>query len=343
MPFNSSLTLTEDQATWDAFIASQPFSQFTQSWAWGDFRAAQGQEVCRIILEDEQGIAVAGQFIFHPKHLLGGFWYAPRGPVIRRGLEARSTELLQEFFAALPSLLETPAFFIRCEPPIEVNSQAISLPAHFLRSHSYQPASTVVIDLMQSEETLLAAMHEKTRYNIRLAERKGVTVRLSASERDVAAFLRLNSETVERDLFVSQSADYIQKTYDFLRPLGMAAIRIAEFEGRALAANMEIRFGDTVTYLYGASSSSDRNLMAPFALHWSAIKEAKADGYRLYDMYGVNPTDHASSYFKPSWEGITRFKLGWGGRRIDFIGTWELPARKFLYRIARAFQGVMSR
>jgi len=83
--------------------------------------------------------------------------------------------------------------------------------------------------------------------------------------------------------------------------------------------------------------------MAPFLLHWKAIMEAKEDGYRFYDLYGVNPIESSSPYFKTSWEGITRFKLGWGGRRIDFIGTWEMPSSPRLYRLARMVQKVMSR
>lgn len=344
MPLNSTLTLIEDQETWDGFIASQPFSQFTQSWAWGALRESLGQKVRRFAFSDEKGITIAGQLIFYPKRFMKGYWYAPRGPVVRSDLISRSKELLQAFFDDLPDQLNTPSFFIRCEPPIEADANAsLPLPLSFLRSHAYQPASTSLIDLTRSEDEILAAMHEKTRYNIRLAERKGVIVRLESSDADTEAFFRLNKETAERDHFASHAPVYIRQTYDFLSQLGMAAIRVAVHHGDILATNIEVRYGDTVTYLYGASSSTKRNMMAPFLLHWKAMMEAKEDGYRFYDMYGVNPIEPSSPYFKPSWEGITRFKLGWGGRRVDFIGTWELPSSPRIYHLARMVQKVMSR
>ena len=344
MSLNSTLTLIEDQATWDGFIASQPFAQFTQSWDWGALREALGQHVKRFAFSDEKGITIAGQFIFYPKRFMKGYWYSPRGPVIRSDMISRAKELLQAFFDDLPDQLDGHAFFIRCEPPIELGANpSLPLSLSFFRSHAYQPASTVLIDLTKTEDEILAAMHEKTRYNIRLAERKGVLVRLESSEADTEAFFRLNRETAERDRFVSHAPSYIRQTYDFLWPLGMAAIRVAVHEGQILATNIEVRYGDTVTYLYGASSSEKRNLMAPFLLHWKAILEAKEDGYRFYDLYGVNPLDPSSPYFKPSWEGITRFKLGWGGQRVDFIGTWELPSSPRIYRLARMMQKVIKK
>jgi peptidoglycan pentaglycine glycine transferase (the first glycine) len=344
MSLNSTLTLIKDQATWDDFIARQPFAQFTQSWNWGALRESLGQKVKRFAFVDEEGITIAGQFIFYPKRFMKGFWYAPRGPVIRSDMISKAKELLQAFFDDLPDQLDTPSFFIRCEPPIEIGANpSLPLSLSFFRSHAYQPASTSLIDLTKSEDEILAAMHEKTRYNIRLAERKGVIVRLESSEADAEAFFRLNKETAERDRFVTHAPVYIRQTYNFLSQLGMAAIRVAMHHGDILATNIEVRYGDTVTYLYGASSSEKRNFMAPFLLHWKAIMEAKEDGYRFYDMYGVNPLEPTSPYFKPSWEGITRFKLGWGGRRVDFIGTWELPSSPKIYRLARAVQKVVSR
>jgi lipid II:glycine glycyltransferase (peptidoglycan interpeptide bridge formation enzyme) len=116
----------------------------------------------------------------------------------------------------------------------------------------------------------------------------------------------------------------------------MATVRIAECDGTALAASIEVSFGDTVTYLYGASSDAKRNLMAPFALHWDAIRAAKFSDHLFYDFYGVNPESPSSPVYKPTWEGITRFKLGWGGSRVEYVGTYELPMHSLLYKLVRS-------
>ena len=110
--------------------------------------------------------------------------------------------------------------------------------------------------------------------------------------------------------------------------------QLSKMAVKPLAANLEICFGDTVTYLHGASSSTSRESMAPYALHWAAMCEAKREGYRYYDFWGCNPSDPKSFYYKPSWQGITRFKQGWGGELVDLIGTYDLPINKFLYKLA---------
>lgn len=322
---------------WDSFMSSQPGAQFLQSWAWGEFKRSQGHEVMRIALANEKGeFMVAGQFIFHPKRFFSGFWFAPRGPVIIHDQMSSPEKLFQEFISlAKKKLAFKRAMFIRCEPPIEFKIDATPLPKTFIRRRAIDPSSTVILDLDESEEELLSDMHEKTRYNIRLAERKGVSVRVGSTDEDIEAYLALNQETANRDNFLSQPLEYIRATVRALRDGGMCRIRLAEYQGEVLASNIEMRFGDTVTYLYGASSSSHRNVMAPYALQWSAITSAKKEGCRFYDFYGANPVSSRSIDFKTSWEGITRFKLGWGGHRVEYVGTWEFPLMPFVYQLMK--------
>jgi len=327
----------KDDKAWEAFVSSQPGAQFTQSNAWGAFRIARGQTVRRLALVDADGNWLAAALFIHfPKRILWGYWYAPRGPVFRHDVRSNAHDVLRQFCEQFEKKkLPKPALFWRCEPTIEAKRDSEPFPPSFKRAHAYQPASTFIVDLTKDEPELLSRMHEKTRYNIRLAERKGVVVRTAETEEDVQAFIRLNEQTSIRDRFVSQPSEYIRATYDFLREYKMSAIRLAEADGELLAASMEVHYGDTTTYLYGASSNAKRNAMAPYALHWDAIKSAKASGFRFYDFHGVNPEDASSPYYKESWEGITRFKLGWGGYRVQYVGTWELPRHRFLYRIAR--------
>jgi lipid II:glycine glycyltransferase (peptidoglycan interpeptide bridge formation enzyme) len=332
------IEVKEDKA-WDAFISSQPKAQFTQSSAWGAFRVARNQDVRRFALvEDDGSWVAAAMFFFVSKPPRWGYWYAPRGPVLRHDVLPDAREVLRQFFDHLrKDQLPKPALFWRCEPAIERAQDEQPLPPAFLPSHAYQPASTTMLDLAKDETVLLGCMREKTRYNVRLAERKGVMVRLARTAEDVDAFIRLNEETSARDRFVSQPAAYIRETYAFLHERDMADIRMAELGGELLAASLEVRYGDTTTYLYGASSNTKRNTMAPYALHWHAIRTAKVAKYRWYDFYGVNPEDRKAPSYKASWNGITRFKLGWGGERMDYVGTWELPKHALLYRAFRFF------
>ena len=328
----------QDQQTWDGFMSVQPFAQFLQSWNWGAFRSEQGKPIKRFALVDanEKWLA-ALQMEYRYKRLDLGYWFAPRGPIFAPEVNVmhKADVMLQlsQALLDLPELRER-CLFWRIEPVVEIAQPEDLMPLSYHRNDAANPASTYLVDLTQSEEDLLASMHEKTRYNIRVAERHGVTVRTSTRAADVDAFLSLMNETAKRDGFVQHPDAYLRASFQALAAVGMARIRLAEHGDMVLAANMEVMFGDTATYLYGASSSEERQLMAPYAIHWSAIQDAKRDGYRLYDMWGANPPFKAMYYYKPSWDGISRFKKNWGGRSINLVGTWDLPFNRFLYRLA---------
>jgi lipid II:glycine glycyltransferase (peptidoglycan interpeptide bridge formation enzyme) len=226
------------------------------------------------------------------------------------------------------------SLFTRIEPLIKKGEMRMNDP--FLAHRFYNPSTTALLDLTKSEEDLLAAMHQKTRYNIRVAQKHGVNVRVG-TEKDLAAFIRLSHETAERDRFLHMSETYLRKTFEILSRAGMCRLRLAEFDGKLLAANMEILFGDTMTYLHGASSSESRNVMAPFILHWDAIMSAKAEGFKTYDFWGCNPEDENAFDYRPRWEGITRFKLGWGSERVSFVGTFDVPKQPMFYGLLRKF------
>ncbi|MEO5927196.1 MAG: peptidoglycan bridge formation glycyltransferase FemA/FemB family protein [Patescibacteria group bacterium] len=325
-----------DLHPWEVFQTAQPWSQFSQSWAWGEFRISRGQPVKRFALIDDSGAwLAAAQLEYRAKKIVGGFWFAARGPVLSSKI---SQEEQRNVFRAFVEQLRDQALdqwmFLRFEPPVELGKPEGLIPMQMRRNDAQNPMSTIVLDLVPTIDELQAAMHPKTRYNIRVAAKHGVTTRIGSHADDVAAFLRLMNETATRDGFSQHDDSYLKTTYEALRSQGMARIRLAEKDGQALSANLEVIYGDTVTYLYGASSSASRDVMAPYALHWDAILDAKRDGYKHYDFWGANPLSKAMFSFKPSWEGITRFKRGWGGRQVDLYGTWDLPKFLPLYRLA---------
>jgi len=342
------MTLVEihDQKTWDSFVSAQPRASFQQSWAWGDFQISQGHPVKRFIFDD----ALACQLIYY-KRRFSGYWFAPRGPVFAQtppqgsntspallreeGVLSGRRALFSSFLTDLLSQnLPGPALFYRFEPPLSIKDAENLMPMRMRRNHAMSPATTALIDLTKTEDDLLAAMHPKTRYNIRVAEKHGITVREDAWPEDIDAFLKLMQETGERDAFTPLSLSYLRSTFESLKIEGVTRLFIAEANGKVLAASMVMAFGDTMTYLHGASSSKSREMMAPYALHWAAICQAKREGFKYYDLWGCNPEQKSSFYYKPSWEGITRFKEGWGGERINLTGTWDLPMNRILYRLA---------
>lgn len=326
-----------DCERWDAWQRAQVLSQFTQSWAWGELRGEGGAPVRRFVLQDETGEwLAAAQMSYRAKKLNTGFWRAERGPVFASTL---STEKKKETFWEFCRQLNTQkglrdrSLFWRFEPSVELEESQGMMTTSFRRASHGDPSSTLVLNVSQTQDEILAGMHEKTRYNIRLAGRKGVTTRIADKPSDLETFLDLAIETAARDGFTQYGREHLKRTYQVMHSNGLAQIRLAEHEGKILVADMEMLFGDTVTYLHGASSSASRNLMAPYLVHWDAIVDAQRRGFKYYDFWGINPQSKAMYYYRDAWEGITRFKLGFGGRRMNYIGTWDLPLNYFLYRL----------
>ena len=348
-------TIDPSLEAWEQFQTQTPWAQFTQSWAWGSFRASQGVKILRAAIEGKSGRwLIAAQLEYREKRGGLGYWYAPRGPVFsNRVPDQKKRKLLQRFIAELHSAGIKSSLVWRLEPMTELKKPEGLLPMikkegqpfKFIRVPALNPSATRVIDLHKDEEKLLSEMHQKTRYNMRIAEKRGVSVRLAHDQEDIERFLALIQETATRASFVSQSPAYLRDMVRMLSEREMIRIRMAERNDTLLAASLEILYGDTVTYLHGASSSEERDTMAPFALHWDAIKSAKQEGFSKYDLWGENPESQATSSWKASWEGITRFKKGWGGEHIDLCGTWDIPHSPRLYKLIflpRFLRGILK-
>lgn len=314
---------------WRALLGKAKAPSFLQSWEWGAFQASIGKRVIRFAFEEEGRALCLASLIREERPPLGGYWIAPKGPVFLDGAKID----LEEVTMLLKAALKERSIFFRVEPELSREKSSL-LPKMWRRRRAYNPSATYVADLGRSEEELLAAMHQKTRYNIRVAERHNVRVRLG-TEHDVPAFLKLMKETSERDRFLQHHEEYLRSTYEALQRRGMARIRIAEHAGELLAANLEIVFAGTLTYLYGASSGANRNVMAPYLLHWEAMKAAKEEGLTRYDFWGANPSDEQDLDFKTSWKGISRFKERWGGTLLEYVGTYDISLQPLLYNMLK--------
>jgi lipid II:glycine glycyltransferase (peptidoglycan interpeptide bridge formation enzyme) len=186
-----------------------------------------------------------------------------------------------------------------------------------------QPYRTVIVDLNLSEEDLLSRMHHKTRYNIKVADKHGLTVKLSS---EVDAFWKLLEKTSKRDKFYSHTKGYYKKlldTFNGAREL-KTELLLAYYENKPVAGAIVLRYGDTGYYLHGASDHESRAVMAPYALHWNIMAHLKESGLHYYDLWGIDAR---------RWPGVTRFKLGWDGDMKEYPGSFDLVISKFWYFI----------
>jgi lipid II:glycine glycyltransferase (peptidoglycan interpeptide bridge formation enzyme) len=196
-------------------------------------------------------------------------------------------------------------------------------------SLSIQPPDTVILNLDISLETLLANMHKKTRYNIQLAERKGVTV-IRAGVDELPKWYRMYEATARRDGITIHSLQYYQVLFDqshMSHQHPQARLYLAYHEGDLLAGIISLFYNDTATYLYGASANIKRNFMASYALQWRSIQDAKNIGCLHYDLFGIPPTDDISH----PMHGLYQFKTGFGGIIYHRLGAWDYPLNPFLF------------
>jgi lipid II:glycine glycyltransferase (peptidoglycan interpeptide bridge formation enzyme) len=324
--------LTEkDRTSWDDFVASRHGSQILQSYEWGEFKAKLGWDHFIVAVEDG-GTIKAGLSILSRKLpvVKKNFFYAPRGPVVPFSDPGLVNALIDG--VCVEAALRN-AIALKIDPEIdEKDAGAVNILKNrgFIRKHKQvQPRTTYFIDLTKGLDDLLMSFEEKTRYNIRLAERKGVTVREESTGKGIEVFYKIYRETSKRDVFLIHPQSYYLKLKECLIDRGMANVFIAEYQNVPVAALFAFRFGDRIWYMYGASINDYRNVMPNHALHWHLIKWAKEKGLKVYDLWGI-PSSPAENH--PLF-GVYRFKKGFNGAIKSWIGAYDLPFEAVSYTI----------
>ncbi len=315
-------------------LATHILQPFLQSWAWGEFQASLGRRIWRLGAFDEARLVGAALVIEHQLLLRKTYLYCPRGPI------AMTRPVLDQLLPVIHDLgTKEKAMYVK----IDLGLFTFPFdPVDWARRYSVgtplQPATTQVLDLIPGAEALLETMHQKTRYNIHLAEKKDVTIRWSVSDDDFPIFLDLITRTYTRQGIRLHPAGYYRGLWTHLRDAGMASLAIAEWRGRPLAANLIIWNLQTATYLHGGSSDVEKNVMAPYLLQWQTIKQAIQRGMKEYDFWGVAPAEDPNH----KWAGVTRFKKGFGGRVVTFppaLNSILQPGWYEAYRWAKRFRG----
>ncbi len=296
--------------------SGEKYSQFLQSWEWGDFQESLGYKIFRVGLKDKNQILAIATLIKKPILTGASYFYCPRGPVVRN-----KKEIIKILFSYIKKLAQKErAIFLRFESSQKIKDKLI------VKTLDVQPSKTLVLDLEKSKEELLREMHPKTRYNIRLSFRRGVKV-FSGNEKDFEDFWKLMTQTGRRDQFRLHPREHYQKLFDLSKNNNQSLsteFLLACHEREVLAAGIFAFFGNLAVYLHGASSNLKRNLMAPYALQWQAIKMAREQGKKYYDFYGIDEL---------KWPGVTRFKKGFGGQVVQHPGTFDYIFNKVYYKI----------
>ena len=304
-----------------------------QTPGWGEFKSRFGWQTHVV-----ETAACRAQVLIRKIALGFSVAYLPKGPVGH------------DWHTLLPKLdalcRQRKAVFLQVEPdcfePIPPELDLSRSSGFIKESHPIQPRRTILIDLQPDEETLLAAMKQKTRYNIRLAEKKGVVVRQS---QDLEAFYELTQTTGTRDGFAVHSSAYYKTVFDIFSPNDQCFLLEAVHEGKVLAALMLFVLEERAWYFYGASDDESRNLMPTYLLQWEAMRLAKAKGALSYDLWGVPDEDEEvlernfTARSDGLW-GVYRFKRGFGGEVRRTAPAFIKVYKPLLYRI---YQWMRSR
>jgi len=323
-----------DAGRWRQFVADAPQGDVLQCMEWGEVKSRTGWRPFTVAVLDGPRI-VAGALALRRSAPLGrSILYCPRGPVV----DWQNAEALGCVVEGLRRLArEQRAILVKVDPPLAGEAHAVALRKAGFRPAPVpdegfggtQPRAVMKTFPLADDDTLLARFKPKTRYNIRLAERKGVEVTGDATREDLREFYAVLLETGERDGFHVRDLGYFECLWDCLIERGLGRLFLARHEGQVLGGAIDFILGRQCWYVYGASSNAKRNLMPNYLLQWRMMQWARDQGCDTYDFRGV-PLDRPGT--GEDLSGLVRFKAGFDARYAEYIGEWDLPLSATLYR-----------
>ena len=340
LPGGYSYRLLEDNEAnarlFDDFVAAHPKGHVLQSWEWGCVKQPAWQPL-RLVLEQNDEIVAAALILQRTLPAgLGNIFYSPRGPVV----DIADEGIWQAMIAAVRELAaKRKAIYWKIDPDIDIDFPEADVWRQRMKKSGFQivdkgegfegiqPRFVFRMDIAPDTDKLLAACHQKTRYNIRLAGKKGVRIVSGAGRECLPEFYRILTTTASRDNFLIRPYSYFEGFYDHLHPVGQTELFMAYYEDEAIAGTLAFRMGDKAWYIYGASANSHRNLMPNYLIQWTMIEWAKEHGCTMYDFRGV-PGHVGEDH--PLY-GLVKFKKGFGGKYTEFIGEYDLVFNKARY------------
>jgi lipid II:glycine glycyltransferase (peptidoglycan interpeptide bridge formation enzyme) len=322
-----------DLSPWHEFIHQHPDAHLLQSGYWGELKASFGWIPYRLLY------ASGGMQVLVRNFPLGfRMAYIPKGPV---------GEIDQSFWEEVNAFCQNNRIFLlKIEPDVwqSQSTNVIKNDSHRIVGRPVQPRRTIVVNLDGNEDVWLSRMKQKTRYNIRLAEKKGVIVQ---SSDNLNLFYELLKTTGRRDKFGIHAQGYFQRAYELFSPGDQCVLLVASYEGNPLAAIIVFRQGKRAWYFYGASNNEERERMPTYLLQWEALRWAKQGGCLEYDLWGVpdEEEDTLEEQFLDRTEGlwgVYRFKRGFGGVLVRSIGAWDCIYDPFRYRLYKMISHIKN-
>lgn len=303
-----------------------------QSWEWGEFRKKTGVTVIRRLAENHGKAVIGFQVTIHPiPHTPYTIGYFPKGMMPDDMMLKELTQIGHH----------QNCLFIKLEPEVEKNKP---LDDHVFQQYHLEKSAhplftrfTFELDLSKSEEELLQQMSQKTRYNVRLAQKKGVTVSEESSTEAFNAYLHLVQETTRRQGFYAHDETYHRNQWQMLGQSDantssqkIAHLFTARYQEKILVAWIVFLFHDVLYYPYGASSDEHRDVMASNLVMWEVMKWGKAHGAKRFDLWGALGPDPDP---QDPWYGFHRFKQGYGPRQVEWMGSYDLVLHPWFYRL----------
>lgn len=318
--------LREDEQTLYDSVVNHPL----QSWAWGEFRRQTHVEVERIGFFENGKLVQAVQVFFHPIPVIGGTaGYCPKANMP----DEEQLNVLRQLGN------KHGALFVKLEPNVAhspTDQSGFQSIEKFLESagcvqgKSLFTKYTFQLDLQKTEEDLLAGLNSKTRYNVNLATKKGVKIVENTSEQGLENHLKILAETTQRQGFYAHTPEYFRKMWASIGKTGMMRIFEAHYQEHILVSWIMFVFNGKLYYPYGASRSIFREVMASNLMMWEMIRFGQQQGLKMFDMWGAlgpNPDE------KDPWFGFHRFKKGFGGELVEFLGTYDLVLNQRQYKV----------
>src|SRR3989344_757601 len=334
----------QGRAGWNLFVREHypPVGAFMQTWEWGEFQKALGRRVERFYVGQGSTPDAFFTLVHHTLPLGYSYGYIPRGPVIAR--HATGAETYLGIFESIKQWARNnfPHFlFLRLEPPLksiapESKKRGLSLPEYYV-----QPRYNLTVPIGGTEDEILGSFHPSTRSNIRRAQNRGVTVETKSkmTEEDYRQFFSMTEDTIKRN---SGANAYPSPSY-FRALLESTPVMSGKYDpetlslgifygyqnGAPAALHIVLFFGDTATYLYGASYTSRLPSKVTTYLHWAAMQEAKTRGLKFYDLGGIDEV---------RWPSLTNFKRQFRGLEFSYCGNVDIPLRPRLYALYNLFK-----
>jgi len=347
-----------NRSDWDNFLELFPNHHILQTTQWADLKQQAGWRAVRVVNQSSE-ITIGAQILL--RKIVPGIniAYLPKGPVFNTTIQSYPPKW-SSFWQQVDKVCKhNYAFFLKVEPDIWISSEnldqnqiplenepgfspvitkAADTPQGFIpSSHSIQPNRTLILDIRGNEDMILSRMKPKTRYNIKLALKRGVIVHPTEN---IENFSKMMEITGNRDGFGIHGKDYYQSVFQLFHTRNECRLFSAEYQHEILASIMVFSKGNRAWYLYGASSNEKRELMPTYILQWEAIRWAKSRGCVEYDLWGVpdaNLSELEANFTQRNdnlW-GVYRFKRGFGGNLLRSAGPWDRVYNPLFYRLYR--------